>query len=135
MLDGLKVIELAEGVAGPLAALRLSELGASVVKVEPAAGDYLRGAFPRAEGESAAAAFIELNRGKRSVRGDESKPATARLLAHLVGNADVLITDRPDAALEKLGLAPSVEASEQGTSRLIVISLTPWGRRGPLAAR
>jgi crotonobetainyl-CoA:carnitine CoA-transferase CaiB-like acyl-CoA transferase len=133
MLDSLKVVELAEGVAGPLAALRLSELGAAVVKFERAGGDYLRGAFPGAEGESDAAAFVELNRGKRSVCADENKPAVARLLTRLVGNADVLITDYDDGEIERLGLAPIVEASEQGASRLIVIALTPWGRRGPLA--
>ncbi|MGZ8265514.1 MAG: CoA transferase, partial [Burkholderiales bacterium] len=62
MLDDVKIVEFAEGVAGPLAALRLSELGASVIKVEPPGGDYMRGAYPKAEGGEDAAAFIELNR-------------------------------------------------------------------------
>ena len=59
MLEDLRIVEFAEGVAGPLAALRLSELGARVVKVEEREGDYMRAAYPKAAGEDVAAAFIE----------------------------------------------------------------------------
>lgn len=135
MLDGLKIVELAEGVAGPLAALRLAELGAEVVKVEPASGDYLRGAFPASEGDADAAAFVELNRGKRSIALKEAGDAAAGVLRRLIERADVLITDRTDGQLAALGLAAAVAASERGASRLIVVAVTPWGRRGPLADR
>jgi formyl-CoA transferase len=132
MLEGLKIVEIAEGVAGPLAGLRLAELGAEVVKIEPAEGDYMRGAYPKAEGDADAAAFIELNRGKRSVALGS---ALADLPARLVDRADVLITDRSDADLAALGLDRAVSASEHGKSKLIVVSISAWGRRGPIAKR
>jgi len=135
MLDGLRIVEFAEGVAGPLAGLRLSELGADVVKVERSSGDYMRGAYPTAPGGTDGAAFIDLNRGKRSVALSESPAAAAALLQPLVERAGVLITDQQDDALSVLGLAGIIAASERGESRLIHISISPWGRRGPLSSR
>ncbi|HEV8516961.1 MAG TPA: CoA transferase [Burkholderiales bacterium] len=135
MLDGLKIVEIAEGLAGPLAALRLSELGANVVKVEPATGDYMRDAFPIAEGADVAAAFIDLNRGKRSIALGNTPRAAASVLTRLVQRADVLITDRTDVELAAIGLAAVAAASERGESKLIVVSITPWGRHGPLRNR
>ncbi len=135
MLDGLKIIEIAEGVAGPLAALRLSELGADVVKVEPSSGDYMRGAFPIVEGEEDAAAFVELNRGKRSIALGKTAGAAGGVLKRLVEQADVLITDQSDEQLSSLGLQAAIAASERGESKLIVISISPWGRRGPMSSR
>lgn len=135
MLDDLKIVELAEGVSAPLAALRLSDLGANVIKIEPSTGDYMRDAFPVAEGADAGAAFIDLNRGKRSIALGTTPCAAAALLTRLVLRADVLITDRTDAELSAMGLEAVVAASERGESKLIVISITPWGRHGPLRDR
>lgn len=135
MLENLKVIEFAEGVAGPLAALRLSELGASVTKIEEIEGDYMRQAHPIAQGEQDAAAFIELNRGKRSVNLADSPDEAARMLTRLIETADVLITDRSDAQLAKLGVSNLLNKSERGESKLIVASISALGRRGPIAER
>lgn len=135
MLNGLKIVEIAEGVAGPLAGLRLSELGADVIKVEPSSGDYMRAAFPVPEGDSDAAAFVELNRGKRSITLGDTAEVTAGLVKRLVEQADVLITDQSDEQLSALGLKDAIAASERGDSKLIVISLSPWGRRGPWSNR
>ena len=131
-LDGIRVVELAEGVAGPLAALRLAELGAAVVKVEPAGGDYLRGAYPSAPGSDVAAAFLDLNRGKRSLVPGS---APAALLNRLLRDADIVITDQMDEQLAELGIADMLAASEAGTSKLVHIAITPWGRRGPISNR
>ena len=67
VLKNIRVVEFAEGVPVPLAALRLSDLGADVIKVERAEGDWLRAAAPALPGSTMSAAFFELNRGKRSV--------------------------------------------------------------------
>lgn len=135
MLENLKVIEFAEGVAGPLAALRLGELGASVAKIEETGGDYMRQAFPIPQGEQDAAAFTELNRGKRSVNLADCPAEAEQLLARLIEAADVLITDRSDAQLAKLGVLHLVEKSERGESKLIVASISAFGRHGPIAQR
>jgi crotonobetainyl-CoA:carnitine CoA-transferase CaiB-like acyl-CoA transferase len=135
MLEGVKVIEFAEGVAGPLAGLRLSELGADVVKIEEGDGDYMRQAHPKANGEDDAAAFIALNRGKRSVVLGAPEEDAASMLAALLDKADVFITDRPDERLAELGVSAVLARSERGESKLIVISISALGRRGPIADR
>jgi crotonobetainyl-CoA:carnitine CoA-transferase CaiB-like acyl-CoA transferase len=135
VLDGIKVVELAEGVAGPLAGLRLAELGAAVVKVEPAGGDYLRGAYPLAPNESDSAAFLELNRGKRSIQLGATPGAAAPLLRQLLRDADIVITDQMDGQLAAWGIGEVLAAAEQGTSKLIHVAITPWGRRGPISNR
>ena len=88
VFESLKVIEFAEGIAGPLAGLRLAEMGADVIKVEPEGGDYLRGAYPLAPGSDDSAAFVDLNRGKRSVMLGASAKAAAPLLLRLLKYAD-----------------------------------------------
>src|SRR3954470_6720930 len=92
-LKGVRVIEFAQGVPGPLAALRLGDLGADVIKIERAQGDWLRGAAPLIPGTSMSAAFFELNRGKRSVALDREPSASQVLLQSLLKSADVLISD------------------------------------------
>jgi crotonobetainyl-CoA:carnitine CoA-transferase CaiB-like acyl-CoA transferase len=135
VLKGIKVVELAEGVAGPLAALRLCELGADVVKVEPAGGDYMRGAYPQAPGSDTSAAFLDMNRGKRSVIAGSSPEAAAALLTRLLRDADIVITDRADDGLAAFGIGAALEAAEHGNSKLIHIAITPWGRHGPIRNR
>jgi crotonobetainyl-CoA:carnitine CoA-transferase CaiB-like acyl-CoA transferase len=116
MLAGLTVVELAGGVAGPLAACRLGDLGAAVIKIERAEGDWTRECPPligrRAEGASShepgttamSAVFFALNRGKRSLALGPSPAAAGPLLRRLLESADVFITDRSTAELAALGL-------------------------------
>lgn len=134
MLKGLRVVEFAEGVAGPLAGLRLSELGLEVIKLERPEGDWLRRAAPALRGEDVSAAFFDLNRGKRSV-GLGPHPAAARhFVQTLLERADVFITDRSEEELGALGIE-SLDAPCPGNRRLITVTLSAWGRRGPLAQR
>ncbi|HIF13322.1 MAG TPA: hypothetical protein EYQ82_10055, partial [Dehalococcoidia bacterium] len=86
-LDGVRVIEFTEIIAGPVSGVMLSDLGADVIKVEPPWGDPWRdGGGPFAEHESRA--FIAVNRGKRSIQLDLTKD-DGRAVAHrLVENAD-----------------------------------------------
>ena len=79
VLKKIRIVEFADGVPGPLAALRLSDLGADVIKVESAEGDWLRNAAPALPGSEMSAAFFELNRGKRSVVLDEKLTLSALL--------------------------------------------------------
>ena len=96
VFDSLKVIELAEGIAGPLVGLRLAEMGAEVIKIEPEGGDYLRGAYPLAVDSDTSAAFFDLNRGKRSVMLGGPERLASPLLLRLLQDADVVITDQTD---------------------------------------
>ncbi|HEX7128048.1 MAG TPA: CaiB/BaiF CoA-transferase family protein, partial [Thermodesulfobacteriota bacterium] len=133
MLPALSVVELASGIAGPLAGVRLADLGAAVVKIEPAGGDWLRGAAPPMPDSDTSAAFFALNRGKRSLALGAHPQAAAPLLDALLRKADVLITDRSDAELAALGIAGPDSVVCPANTRLIRVHVSPLGRRGPIA--
>lgn len=132
VLTGTRVVEFAQGVAGPLAALRLGDLGAAVVKVEHADGDWMRGTPPLIPTTDASATFLALNRGKRSLALGATPGKAAPVLQSLLSHTDVLITDRSDAALEALGLGAFL-ANPPANPRLVIVDISPWGRNGPLA--
>jgi crotonobetainyl-CoA:carnitine CoA-transferase CaiB-like acyl-CoA transferase len=132
MLEGIRVVELASGVAGPMAALRLGDLGAEVVKVEEEGGDWMRGAAPAME-DGASAAFFALNRGKRALALGPNPRLAAPLLLRLLAQADVFITDRSEAALGALGIGDALAESWSENGRLIVADVSVWGRHGPMA--
>ena len=127
VLKKIRVVEFAEGVPGPLAALRLSDLGADVIKVELPEGDWLRNAAPALPGSEMSAAFFELNRGKRSAVLDDKLT-----LAALLKNADVLITDRTTEQLAALGVNGIDAEPYAANPKLVRVCISPWGDRGPL---
>ena len=130
----LKVVELAEGIAGPLAGLRFAELGAQVIKLEPPEGDWMRLQMPlRREGD-VSAGYYELNRGKVIEQLPVEDAAVGERLAALLRDADVLITDRNAAQLTALGLDGDADAVFAGNPRLVTVCVSPWGRHGPLAS-
>lgn len=133
LLQGLRVLEWAEGVAGPLAAVRLGDLGAMVDKIECGAGDWLRGAAPPGTGSEGGAAHAEFNRGKRVQRLADGAQGAAQLRV-LLAAADVFITDRSDAELAEYGVEVFAQQGCRANPKLIAVRITPWGARGPLAA-
>ncbi|MEQ8813512.1 CaiB/BaiF CoA-transferase family protein [Thalassobaculum sp.] len=135
MLPPLRIVEFAEGVAGPLAALRLGDLGADVVKIEAEQGDWLRGCPPFLSDGRTSAAFFSLNRGKRAL-GLGARPATAGdLLRRLLETADVLITDRTLEELEALGIRGLGEEVWAANQRLVTVCISPFGDAGPLTGK
>ena len=101
-LEGVRVVEVAQYVAGPLAGSLLAELGAEVIKVEPPGGDAYRQVMPVAAGFGRY--FVPLNRGKRSVVLDLKSAAGRASLARLVGTADVVIHNTPPPRAATFGL-------------------------------
>ncbi len=132
MLEGIRIVELASGVAGPMAALRLGDLGADVIKVEEEAGDWMRDAAP-AMADGSSAGFFALNRGKRAIALGASPEGAAPLLVRLLAKADVFITDRGETALRGLGLGPALAENWAENPGLIVADVSVWGRHGPMA--
>lgn len=132
-LKQLNVVEFAEGIAGPLAAMRLADLGASVVKIEMEDGDWMREAYPARGDSDQSAAFFELNRGKRSLQLGSNLEAGADAVARLCAAADILIVDQPRDILERIGLTDVVESGSADNPGLIVIDITAWGKLGPMA--
>ncbi len=99
----MRVVEVAQYVAGPLTGSLLAELGAEVIKVEPPGGDAYRRVMPVAPGVGRY--FVPLNRGKRSVVLDLKSTAGRAALAKLVATADVVVHNAPPARAEAFGLA------------------------------
>jgi crotonobetainyl-CoA:carnitine CoA-transferase CaiB-like acyl-CoA transferase len=134
VLANIRVVEIASGVAGPMAGCRLGDLGASVVKVESGDGDWTRGAPPFLR-DGASAAYAALNRGKRSVRIGDDAEADRALTRALVERADVLITDRDAAALAQMGLGGVDDDVCAWHPQLVVAQISDVGRRGPQAGK
>lgn len=133
-LDGIRVLELGNYMAGPYAGTLLADMGADVVKIEsPAGGDYSRGLGPFAEGSPDGAGFLRLDRNKRSVALDLKSDAGARAFRTLVATADVIIENLRAGTLDGLGLGYDVFAAAH--PRLIYCSITGFGRTGPYRDR
>jgi CoA:oxalate CoA-transferase len=130
-LAGIKVIELANFIAGPLCGTLLADMGADVIKVEPPKGDMSRATPPIRNGESVS--FVALNRNKRSLVLDLKRPEAAEILLKLAQQSDVLIEAYRPGALEKLGLgAAQVKAVNP---RIIYTSVSGFGQSGPYRRR
>ncbi|MDE2779176.1 MAG: CoA transferase [Chloroflexota bacterium] len=126
-LDGVKVVEFTEIIAGPFAGMLLSDMGAEVIKVEPPWGDPWRGTQPISPTESRV--FMAYNRGKRSITLDLTTAAAADVLSRLIPQVDVAIVNyRPDVAA-KLGV--DYEALALLNPGLIYCENTAFGRQGP----
>jgi alpha-methylacyl-CoA racemase len=136
-LAGLKVLDLTRLLPGGFCTLLLSDFGADVIKVEDTgAGDYVRWMGPGYEGahESArSAAFLALNRGKRSIRLDLKTDGGREALIRLARDADVLVESFRPGVLDRLGAG--WERLRAENSRLVCCAITGYGQEGPLAAR
>jgi crotonobetainyl-CoA:carnitine CoA-transferase CaiB-like acyl-CoA transferase len=116
-LSGLKVLEFSHTVMGPTAGLVLAELGADVVKVEPAPqGDHTRGL-----GGFAAGFFAALNRNKRSLALDLKRPEGQAAMRRLAGNADVVVENYGPGTMERLGCG--YETLAEINPRLVYLAL------------
>ncbi len=131
-LSGLKVIELAQGVAGPYCGKLLAGFGADVLKLEPPEGDSSRrlGPFVKDVLDSEASGhYLYLNTGKRSAVLDIGVEPGAQLLKAWSARADVLIEDLRPGALDSLGVGYSDLA--RANPGLIFASITAFGQDGP----
>jgi crotonobetainyl-CoA:carnitine CoA-transferase CaiB-like acyl-CoA transferase len=130
-LHGVKVLELAQIMAGPTCGMLLADLGADVIKVErvPGGDDTRTMSRPSVGGESAA--FMAMNRNKRGIALNLKLPAAKEALTRMASRADVLTENYRKGALDKLGLG--YEALKAVNPRLIYCSISGYGRTGPYA--
>ena len=120
VLGGLRVVEIGQYVAAPLAATIFADLGADVVKVERPGGDPLR---------ADAARFAAWNRGKQSVELDLASRAGRDEALRLIDEADLLVENLRPGALERLGLGAHTLQAQR--PRLVTCSISAWGAGGP----
>lgn len=131
-LAGMKVIELAHIMAGPVCGLMLADMGADVIKVEKPDGDDSRRFVPPAiQGESAA--YMMMNRNKRGVALNLKDPSAVEALHRLLKDADVVIENYRMGTMERLGLG--YDALRTINPRLIYCEISGFGRTGPYADR
>ena len=131
IFSGLKVVDLASFIAGPSAAVILSDFGAEVIKVEPPSGDFWRKANklpPQPIAEDAYPWHLA-NRNKLGVTLDLKSPSAQRVMERLVKWADVLIVNTPHPARKKLKL--EYDDVARWNPRLIYADLTGFGEKGP----
>ncbi len=131
-LDDLRVIELAEGVAGPYCGKLFADLGADVIKVEPPGGDRARRAGPFKDGRpnpEGSGLFLYLNTNKRGVTADLATEEGREAVLGLLAGADVLVTDMYEDDLRAVGL--DYADLRERFPALVFTSLTPFGRGGP----
>jgi crotonobetainyl-CoA:carnitine CoA-transferase CaiB-like acyl-CoA transferase len=130
-LQGIKVVELAQIMAGPTCGLLLADLGADVVKVEklPGGDDTRRYAEPAVHGEPAA--FMILNRNKRSLAVNLKTRAGLEICKRLIAGADVVVENYRKDTLARLGLGYDVLSAQN--PRLVYCAVSGYGRTGPYA--
>jgi len=132
-LVGLKVVELAHIMAGPVCGLMLADMGADVIKVEkyPDGDDSRRMAPPMVKSESAA--FMILNRNKRGTAINLKTAAGKAVLRKILRTADVVIENFRPGTMERLGLG--FDSLRQDNPGLIYCDITGFGGTGPYADR
>jgi crotonobetainyl-CoA:carnitine CoA-transferase CaiB-like acyl-CoA transferase len=131
IFSGLKVVDLASFIAGPSAAVILSDFGADVIKVEPPNGDIWRIGHqvpPQPQAKDAYPWHLA-NRNKRGITLDLKSPSASQVLEKLVKWADVFIVNTPHPARKKLNL--EYDDIVQWNQRLIYADITGFGEKGP----
>ena len=134
VLEGVRVVELTEALAGPYAAMLLGDLGADVIKVErPGVGDHSRTWGPPFVGTESAY-FLAANRNKRSITLNYDHATGGEILHRLLASADVFLCNQPSIkSLQRRGIDPDSLRSRY--PRLIHCSITGYGFSGPKTER
>lgn len=130
-LEGIKVVDFARVLAGPLCARTLLDLGADVIKIEPPRPDVSRFAFPQAPGMSGY--YAQQNAGKRNVSIDLNVPGARDLVIRLCDEADIVVENFRAGTLGFFGL--DYEALAERNPKLIYVSITGYGQDGPWRGR
>ena len=130
-IHGVKVLELAQIMAGPTCGLMLADLGAEVIKIEkiPGGDDTRRFLPPDVNGE--AAAFMMMNRNKRGMALDLKTKEGVEVFKRLVKQADVVVENFRKGTLEKLGVG--YEELKKINPRIVLCEISGYGRTGPYA--
>jgi CoA:oxalate CoA-transferase len=130
-LDGLLVLDFSRVLSGPHCARMLTDLGATVVKIEPPEGDMTRFAVPRVN--SIASYFAQQNVGKRNISVDLRRPEAVALLRRLAKKADVVLENFRPGVMARMGLSYADLAADN--PRLVYAAISGYGQTGPWNGR
>ena len=129
-LGGYRIIEIGHMLMGPYCGMLLGDLGAEVIKIEPATGDIARSIGPHSVGEHNVY-FASLNRNKSSVVLDLASEEGQSSLGDLVKASHGLVTNLRPTAIEKLGL--TYDRLKKWNPRIVCVALTGYGLKSPHA--
>jgi CoA:oxalate CoA-transferase len=134
-LDGLFVVDLSQFLSGPSASLRMSDLGARVIKIErPVTGDLCRELYiSNLELDGDSTLFHSINRNKESFAADLKDPAGRAAVLALIDRADVVIHNFRPGVIEKLGLDYETLSARQ--PKLVYGEISGYGRSGPWSTK
>src|SRR5437867_4516870 len=133
-LSGIKVIDVAINYAGPATSMYLADQGADVIKIERRiVGDTSRRSGDTPFLKLNSRHFIAINRGKRSITVDITKPEGQEIVRELARRADVLVENFRPGVMERLGIG--YEQLPVLNPRLVYASVTAYGTKGPYAAK
>jgi crotonobetainyl-CoA:carnitine CoA-transferase CaiB-like acyl-CoA transferase len=128
-LSGIRVIDMATVVAGPGAARQLADFGATVLKVEPPAGESTRRMGWKADNEADSLMWKLVNRGKYAITIDLKDPVGVNRFLQLATECDVLIENLRPGKLESLGIGPDV--LQALNPKLVILRVSGFGQDGP----
>ena len=137
-LDGIRVLDLSRLLPGPYCTMLLADLGAEIIKIEtPGLGDYMRLIPPFVEdsktGETISAAYLMVNRGKKSVALNFRDARGKQVLFQLARDADVVIESFRPGAAARWGIG--YDAFRAINPRIVYCSLSGYGQAGPYRDR
>lgn len=130
-LEGIRVIEFGNFIAGPFCGMLLADMGAEVIKIEPLSGDLARAIPPIIDGKSAA--FITLNRNKKSLALDLKSNRGRSLALELLKSANAIIENNRPGVMQRLGLG--AEDVKKINNKIVYTSVSGFGQTGELKNR
>lgn len=134
ILSGYRVLDCSIAMAGPFAAMRLGDLGADVVKVEPLNGEWQRHVSAGgAKGNKINVSFLSLNRNKRSLAVDLKSVGGKAVLNDLIKDADVFLQNYRPGVAKRLGV--DYETLSAINPKLVYVSMSGYGETGPYVDR
>ena len=132
-LKGLKIVDLTQHLAGPFCTMLLADMGAEVIKIEPAWGDASRTSpqYPMVEGQSSY--FMHVNRNKKSIVLDLKSVKGIKALKELVKKSDVVVENFRAGVMDRLGLG--YESLKKVNPSIIYASISGFGQESPYVKR
>jgi len=132
-LEGITVLDISQGWAGPGGTMLLGDQGANVIKVEPLEGDQARGFFANSPINGQERGFLALNRSKRGIAVNLKSEKGKEVLYKLVERSDVFLHNFRPGVTERLGI--HYAKLKEIKHDLIYVSMTPYGKEGPYAGQ
>jgi crotonobetainyl-CoA:carnitine CoA-transferase CaiB-like acyl-CoA transferase len=127
-LQGVRVVDFAQGVAGPICAMLLADLGADVIKIEPERGDWIRSVGRKVERDMSPT-YVSMNRNKRGICLDLKQARGIEIARRLAQGAEIVVESFRPGVMERFGLG--FEALHAQHPGLVYASVTGFGRTGP----